>query len=107
MLKIYKDLTEIERKQRYLDAMEGMAKSIKEAIDKKPSDKLYEMAAQLKEIMLYNNKLDMELDDAKFSLSQRDLTVAVLKTEITYLKTELKNYGQLRKTRNVITRTEN
>lgn len=104
MLKIYKDLTEIERKQRYLDAMEGIAKSVKEAIDKKPSDKLYEMAAQLKEIMLYNSKLDMELDDTKFSLSQRDKTVAVLRTRITHLETELKHNGQLRKTRNVITR---
>ena len=67
MLQLYKDLTDVQRKQRYLDAMEGLAKVIKDALDKKPTPVVKQMAEDLKEIMIYNTKLEMENDDLKFA----------------------------------------
>lgn len=71
MLQMYKDLKDVQRKQRYLDAMESISKVVKDALDKKPTPVLEQMARDLKEIMIYNTKLEMELDDLKFADSIR------------------------------------
>ena len=71
MLQMYKDLKDVQRKQRYLDAMESIGKVVKDALDKKPTPVLEQMARDLKEIMIYNTKLEMELDDLKFADSIR------------------------------------
>lgn len=71
MIQMYKDLKDVQRKQRYLDAMESISKVVKDAIDKKPTPVLEQMARDLKEIMIYNTKLEMELDDLKFADSIR------------------------------------
>ena len=71
MLQMYKTLSDVQRKQRYLDAMESLAGIIKDAMDKKPTPIVKQMAEDIKEIMIYNTKLEMENDDLKFSDSVR------------------------------------
>ena len=68
---MYKTLSDVQRKQRYLDAMESLAGIIKDALDKKPTPIVKQMAKDIKEIMIYNTKLEMENDDLKFSDSVR------------------------------------
>ena len=71
MLQMYKTLSDVQRKQRYLDAMESLAGIIKDALDKKPTPIVKQMAKDIKEIMIYNTKLEMENDDLKFADSVR------------------------------------
>lgn len=71
MLQMYKTLSDVQRKQRYLDAMESLAGIIKDAMDKKPTPIVKQMAEDIKEIMIYNTKLEMENDDLKFADSVR------------------------------------
>ena len=71
MLQLYKDLKDVQRKERYLDAMEFLAKVIKEATDKNPTERVLKMGSCLREIMIYNTKLEMENDDLKFADSVR------------------------------------
>ena len=68
---MYKDVKDVQRKQRYLDAMEGLAKTIKKGLDKNPTPVVKQMAEDLREIMIYNTKLEMENDDLKFADSVR------------------------------------
>ena len=68
---MYKTLSDVQRKQRYLDAMESLAGIIKDALDKKPTPIVKQMAEDIKEIMIYNTKLEMENDDLKFADSVR------------------------------------
>jgi len=58
---------DVQRKQRYLDAMESLAKTIKKGLDKNPTPIVKQMAEDLKDIMIYNTKLEMENDDLKFA----------------------------------------
>ena len=71
MLQMFKDLKDVQRKGRYLDAMEFLAKAIKEATDKNPTERVLKMGDCMKEIMIYNTKLEMENDDLKFADSVR------------------------------------
>ena len=71
MLQMYKTLSDVQRKQRYLDAMESLAGIIKDAMGKKPTPIVKQMAEDIKEIMIYNTKLEMENDDLKFADSVR------------------------------------
>jgi len=68
---MYKTLSDVQRKQRYLGAMESLAGIIKDAMDKKPTPIVKQMAEDIKEIMIYNTKLEMENDDLKFADSVR------------------------------------
>ena len=68
---MYKTLSDVQRKQRYLDAMESLAGIIKDAMQKKPTPMVKQMAKDIKEIMIYNTKLEMENDDLKFADSVR------------------------------------
>ena len=71
MLQMFKDIKDVQRKERYLDAMEFLAKAIKEATDKNPTEKVLKMGDCMREIMIYNTKLEMENDDLKFADSVR------------------------------------
>ena len=71
MLQMFKDIKDVQRKERYLDAMEFLAKAIKEATDKNPTERVLKMGDCMKEIMIYNTKLEMENDDLKFADSVR------------------------------------
>jgi len=64
---MFKDLKDVQRKERYLDAMEFLAKAIKEATDKNPTERVLKMGDCMREIMIYNTKLEMENDDLKFA----------------------------------------
>jgi len=68
---MFKDIKDVQRKERYLDAMEFLAKAIKEATDKNPTEKVLKMGDCMREIMIYNTKLEMENDDLKFADSVR------------------------------------
>lgn len=68
---MYKTLSDVQRKQRYLDAMENLAGIIKDAMQKKPTPIVKQMAKDIKEIMIYNTKLEVENDDLKFADSVR------------------------------------
>jgi len=67
MLQMFKDIKDVQRKERYLDAMEFLAKAIKEATDKNPTERVLKMGNCMREIMIYNTKLEMENDDLKFA----------------------------------------
>ena len=71
MLQMYKDVKDVQRKQRYLDAMESLSKTIKKGLDKNPTPVVKQMAEDLREILSYNAKLEMENDDLKFADSVR------------------------------------
>jgi hypothetical protein len=88
MLQLYKDLTDVQRKQRYLDAMESLAGIIKDAMQKKPTPVVKQMAEDLKEIMIYNTKLEMENDDLKFADAVRVSRMRKLVEVIDYYKNE-------------------
>ena len=64
---MFKDIKDVQRKGRYLDAMEFLAKAIKEATDKNPTERVLKMGNCMREIMIYNTKLEMENDDLKFA----------------------------------------
>ena len=68
---MYKDVKDVQRKGRYLDAMENLAKTIKKGLDKNPTPVVKQMAEDLREVMSYNAKLEMENDDLKFADSVR------------------------------------
>jgi len=85
---MYKDVKDVQRKQRYLDAMESLAKVIKDALDKKPTLILQKMSEDLKEIMIYNTKLEMENDDLKFADAVRVARMRKLNEVIDYYKNE-------------------
>ena len=68
---MFKDIKDVQRKERYLDAMDFLAKAIKEATDKNPTEKVLKMGDCMREIMIYNTKLEMENDDLKFADSVR------------------------------------
>ena len=68
---MFKDIKDVQRKERYLDAMEFLAKAIKEATDKNPTERVLKMGDCMREIMIYNTKLEMENDDLKFADSVR------------------------------------
>ena len=90
MLQMYKDIKDVQRKQRYLDAMESIAGTIKTAMDKKPTPVLKQMAADLKEIMMYNTKLEMELDDLRFADSVRVGRMRRLTEAVEYYEKKVK-----------------
>jgi hypothetical protein len=71
MLQMFKDIKDVQRKERYLDAMEFLGKAIKEATDKNPTERVLKMGDCMREIMIYNTKLEMENDDLKFADSVR------------------------------------
>jgi len=91
MLQMYKTLSDVQRKQRYLDAMESIAGTIKTAMDKKPTPVLKQMAEDIKEIMIYNTKLEMENDDLKFADSVRVGRMRRLVDIIEYYKSEVEH----------------
>lgn len=64
-------MKDVQRKQRYLDAMESLAKTIKKGLDKNPTPVVKQMAEDLREVLIYNAKLEMENDDLKFADSVR------------------------------------
>lgn len=68
---MYKDVKDVQRKGRYLDAMESLAKTIKKGLDKNPTPVVKQMAEDLRTVMSYNAKLEMENDDLKFADSVR------------------------------------
>lgn len=88
MLQLYKDLKDVQRKERYLDAMESLAGIIKDAMQKKPTPVVKQMAEDLREIMIYNTKLEMENDDLKFADSVRVARMRKLVEVIDYYKNE-------------------
>ena len=88
MLQLYKDLKDVQRKERYLDAMEFLAKAIKEATDKNPTERVLKMGDCLREIMIYNTKLEMENDDLKFADAVRVARMRKLVEVIDYYKNE-------------------
>jgi polyhydroxyalkanoate synthesis regulator phasin len=90
MLSMYKDLTDVLREQRYLDAMESLAGVIKEAMEKKPSPRVGKMARDIREVMLYNGKLQGDLDDMKFTDAVRVERMKKLNEYITYLERKVK-----------------
>jgi len=85
MISLYKDIVDVERTQRYLDAMESLGGTIKSAIENKPTDTLHKMAKDLREVLIYVNKLEGMVDDYKFSESVRMARMAVLDKHIAYL----------------------
>lgn len=90
MLQMYKDVSDTLREQRYLDAMESLAGAIKEAMDKKPSARVGKMAQDIREIMLYNNKLSCDNDDLKFADAVRVSRMRKLVERIDYLEKKVK-----------------
>ena len=86
---MYKTLSDVQRKQRYLDAMESLAGIIKDAMQKKPTPIVKQMAEDIKEIMIYNTKLEMENDDLKFADSVRVGRMRRLVDMIEYYKSEI------------------
>jgi len=90
MLQMYKDVSDTLREQRYLDAMESLAGAIKEAMDKKPSARVGKMAQDIREIMLYNNKLKFDNDDLKFADAVRVARMRKLVEHIDYLEKKVK-----------------
>lgn len=90
MLQMYMDVSDTLRKQRYLDAMESLAGTIKEAMDKKPSPRVGKMARDIREIMLYNSKLEGENDDLKFADGVRVARMNSLVKHIDYLEKKVK-----------------
>lgn len=86
---MYKTLSDVQRKQRYLDAMESLSGIIKDAMDKKPTPIVKQMAEDIKEIMIYNTKLEMENDDLKFADSVRVGRMRRLVDIIEYYKSEV------------------
>lgn len=86
---MYKTLSDVQRKQRYLDAMESLAGIIKDAMQKKPTPIVKQMAEDIKEIMIYNTKLEMENDDLKFADSVRVGRMRRLVDMIEYYKSEV------------------
>lgn len=85
MISLYKNIVDVERTQRYLDAMESLTTTIKTAIDKKPTDTLNKMAKDLREVVIYVNKLEGMVDDYKFSESIRMARMKQLSDTIEYL----------------------
>lgn len=81
-MRLYKDLTDNESKQRYLDAMNFLASIIKEATDKKPTEKVLKMGASMREIMLYVNKMECQVDDADFTIQKRIRQIKELETKL-------------------------
>lgn len=90
MLRMYKDLPDVLREKRYLDAMQSLAGAIKEAMDKKPSPRVGKMAQDIREIMLYNNKLKFDNDDLKFADAVRFARMEELNSYINYLEKKVK-----------------
>lgn len=90
MLQMYKDVSDTLREQRYLDAMQSLAGAIKEAMDKKPSPRVGKMAQDIREIMLYNNKLSCDNDDLKFADAVRVSRMRKLVERIDYLEKKVK-----------------
>ena len=90
MLRMYKDLPDVLREKRYLDAMQSLAGAIKEAMDKKPSPRIGKMAQDIREIMLYNNKLKFDNDDLKFADAVRFARMEELNSYINYLEKKVK-----------------
>lgn len=86
---MYKTLSDVQRKQRYLDAMESLAGIIKDAMQKNPTPIVKQMAEDIKEIMIYNTKLEMENDDLKFADSVRVGRMRRLVDMIEYYKSEI------------------
>lgn len=86
---MHKTLSDVQRKQRYLDAMESLAGIIKDAMQKKPTPIVKQMAEDIKEIMIYNTKLEMENDDLKFADSVRVGRMRRLVDMIEYYKSEV------------------
>ena len=86
---MYKTLSDVQRKQRYLDAMESLAGIIKDVMQKKPTPIVKQMAEDIKEIMIYNTKLEMENDDLKFADSVRVGRMRRLVDMIEYYKSEV------------------
>jgi len=85
---MYKDIKDVQRKERYLDAMEFLGKAIKEATDKNPTERVIKMGTCMREIMIYNTKLEMENDDLKFADSVRVARMRKLVEVIDYYKNE-------------------
>lgn len=90
MLQMYMDVSDTLRKQRYLDAMESLAGTIKEAMEKKPSPRVGKMTQDVREIMLYNNKLSCDNDDLKFADAVRVSRMRKLVERIDYLERKVK-----------------
>lgn len=90
MLRKYKDLSDVLREKRYLDAMQSLAGTIKEAMDKKPSPRVGKMAQDIREIMLYNNKLKFDNDDLKFADAVRFARMEEMNSYINYLEKKVK-----------------
>ena len=90
MLRAYKDLSDVLRKQRYLDAMQSLAGTIKEAMEKKPSPRVGKMAQDIREIMLYNTKLEFDRDDLKFADAVRFARMEEMNAYINYLEKKVK-----------------
>jgi hypothetical protein len=87
---MYKDVSDTLREQRYLDAMQSLAGAIKEAMDKKPSPRVGKMDKEIREIMLYNNKLSCDNDDLKFADAVRVSRMRKLVERIDYLEKKVK-----------------
>lgn len=79
---MYKDLTDNESKQRYLDAMEFLGGIIQEATRKNPTEKVLNMGKSMREILLYVNKLECQVDDADFTIQKRISTIKELETKL-------------------------
>jgi len=88
---MFKDIKDVQRKERYLDAMEFLAKAIKEATDKNPTEKVLKMGDCMREIMIYNTKLEMENDDLKFADSVRVGRMRRLVETIEYYEKKLEH----------------
>jgi Ethanolamine utilization protein EutJ (predicted chaperonin) len=91
MLQMFKDIKDVQRKERYLDAMDFLAKAIKEATDKNPTEKVLKMGDCMREIMIYNTKLEMENDDLKFADSVRVGRMRRLVETIEYYEKKLEH----------------
>ena len=88
---MFKDIKDVQRKERYLDAMEFLAKAIKEATDKNPTERVLKMGDCMKEIMIYNTKLEMENDDLKFADSVRVGRMRRLVDTVEYYEKKVKH----------------
>lgn len=88
---MYKDLSDTLREQRYLDAMQSLAGVIKEAMNKRPSPKVGKMARDIREIMLFNNKLKFDNDDLKFADAVRITRMKEMYSYIDYLEKKVKH----------------
>jgi len=88
---MYKDLKDVQRNERYLDAMEFLAKAIKEATDKNPTERVLKMGDCMREIMIYNTKLEMENDDLKFADAVRVSRMRRLVETIEYYEKKLEH----------------